>query len=92
MTRMLKKALEDVLSEKESDELISAFDQIGDIIIVRIPDSLLAKKKVIGKTLLENVKTAILFRSFDKRGEKNAFCTSTTNLHPNSLYSVSVLS
>ncbi|KAG0511834.1 MAG: putative tRNA (guanine(37)-N1)-methyltransferase Trm5b [Nitrosopumilales archaeon] len=55
---MLKKALEGVLSEKESDELISAFDQIGDIIIVRIPDSLLAKKKVIGKTLLENVKTA----------------------------------
>ena len=55
---MLKKALEDVLSEKESAELISAFDQIGDIIIVRIPDSLLAKKKVIGKTLLENVKTA----------------------------------
>lgn len=55
---MLKKALDGVLSEKESDELISAFDQIGDIIIVRIPDSLLAKKKVIGKTLLENVKTA----------------------------------
>lgn len=55
---MLKKALEDVLSEKESDELISAFDQIGEIIIVRIPDSLLSKKKVIGKTLLENVKTA----------------------------------
>ena len=55
---MLKKALEDVLSEKESAELISAFDQIGDIIIVRIPDSLLSKKKIIGKTLLENVKTA----------------------------------
>ncbi len=55
---MLKKALEDVLSEKESAEFISAFDQIGDIIIVRIPDSLLSKKKVIGKTLLENVKTA----------------------------------
>lgn len=55
---MLKKALEDVLSEKESAEFISAFDQIGDIIIVRIPDSLLSKKKIIGKTLLENVKTA----------------------------------
>ena len=37
---MLKKALENVLSEKESEELFSAFDQIGDIIIVRIPDSL----------------------------------------------------
>ena len=32
MTRMLKKALESILTSKESDELISAFDQIGDII------------------------------------------------------------
>jgi len=53
---MLKKALEDVLSEKESDELISAFDQIGEIIIVRIPDSLLPKKKIIGQALLDEVK------------------------------------
>ena len=53
---MLKKALEGVLSTSESEELISAFDQIGDIIIVRIPDSLLPKKEVIGKTLLEEVK------------------------------------
>ena len=55
---MLKKALENVLSKKESEDLFSAFDQIGDIIIVRIPDSLLSKKKIIGKTLLEQVKTA----------------------------------
>ncbi|MGY5146542.1 MAG: class I SAM-dependent methyltransferase [Candidatus Nitrosopumilus sp. bin_7KS] len=53
---MLKKALENVLTEKESDELISAFDQIGEIIIVRIPDSLLSKKKIIGKALLDDVK------------------------------------
>ena len=53
---MLKKALENVLTEKESDELISAFDQIGEIIIVRIPDSLLPKKKIIGKALLDEVK------------------------------------
>lgn len=58
MTRMLKKALESILSEQESKELISSFDQIGDIIIVRIPDSLLAKKKVIGETLLKQVKIA----------------------------------
>ena len=56
MTRMLKKALENILSSQESDELISAFDQIGDIIIVRIPDSLLPKKKLIGETLLQEVK------------------------------------
>ena len=53
---MLKKALENVLTEEESNELISAFDQIGEIIIVRIPDSLLSKKKIIGRALLEEVK------------------------------------
>ena len=58
MTRMLKKALENILSDKDTKDLVSAFDQIGDIIIVRIPDSLISKKKIIGKTLLEQVKTA----------------------------------
>ncbi len=53
---MLKKSLESILSPLESEELISAFDQIGDIIIVRIPDSLLPKKKLIGETLLKEVK------------------------------------
>jgi len=53
---MLKKALENVLTIDESNELISAFDQIGEIIIVRIPDSLLSKKKIIGETLLKEVK------------------------------------
>ena len=55
---MLKKTLEKILTLKESNELISAFDQIGDIIIVRIPDSLLPKKKIIGETLLQEVKIA----------------------------------
>jgi len=55
---MLKKTLETILTAKESDELISAFDQVGNIIIVRIPDSLLSKKKLIGETLLEQVKSA----------------------------------
>lgn len=58
MTRMLKKALEDILTAKESEELISAFDQIGEIIIIRIPESLLPKKIIIGRTLLESVKIA----------------------------------
>ncbi len=53
---MLKKALENVLTEKESNELISSFDQIGEIIIVRIPDSLLSKKNIIGNALLDEVK------------------------------------
>jgi len=55
---MLKKALENVLTAEESDELVSSFDQIGDIIILRIPDSLSSKKRLIGETLLNEVKTA----------------------------------
>lgn len=55
---MLKKALEGVLSEREASELYSAFDQIGDIIVVRIPDSLVPKKKIIGETLLQSVHPA----------------------------------
>jgi len=68
---MLKKALKNILSEKESEELFSAFDQIGDIIIVRIPDSLLSKKKIIGKTLLEQVKTAksVFYQSSSVEGD-----------------------
>jgi len=68
---MLKRALENILSEKESEELFSAFDQIGDIIIVRIPDSLLSKKKIIGKTLLEQVKTAksVFYQSSSVEGD-----------------------
>ncbi len=68
---MLKKTLEDVLSEKESEELFSAFDQVGDIIIVRIPDSLLSKKEIIGKTLLEQVKTAksVFYQSSSVEGD-----------------------
>ena len=54
---MLKKALEQMLTEQEAADLFSAFDQIGNIIIVRIPDSLLSKKKLIGQTLLNQVKT-----------------------------------
>ena len=55
---MLKKALESILTLEENNEFISAFDQIGKIIIVRIPDSLLSKKEIIGETLLKEVKIA----------------------------------
>ena len=55
---MLKKALENILSQEERDEFVSAFDQIGNIIVVRIPESLLSKKKLIGETLLKEVKIA----------------------------------
>ncbi|MCY4491973.1 MAG: class I SAM-dependent methyltransferase family protein [Thaumarchaeota archaeon] len=55
---MLKKSLHGILDEVECKELVSAFDQIGNIIIVRIPDSLLSKKELIGRTLLREVKVA----------------------------------
>tara|TARA_B100000929_G_scaffold80559_1_gene62884 strand:- start:5863 stop:6702 length:840 start_codon:yes stop_codon:yes gene_type:complete len=71
MTRMLKKALENILSDIDSKEIVSAFDQIGDIIIVRIPDSLISKKKVIGKALLQQVKTAksVFYQSSPVEGD-----------------------
>jgi tRNA (guanine37-N1)-methyltransferase len=55
---MLKEAVTGILSEKEIEDVYGAFDQIGDIIILRIPDSLVSKKEIIGKVLLEKVKTA----------------------------------
>ena len=71
MTRMLKKALENILTDKESEQLVSAFDQIGDIIIVRIPESLIPKKKIIGNALLEQVKTAksVFYQSSPVEGD-----------------------
>ena len=68
---MLKKTLESILTSKESDDLISAFDQIGNIIIVRIPDSLLSKKELIGETLLEQVKSAksVFYQSSSVEGK-----------------------
>ena len=71
MTKMLKRVLQDVLSEEENEQLISAFDQIGDIIVVRIPDSLVSKKQIIGKTLLEQVSTAnsVFYQSSPVEGD-----------------------
>ena len=68
---MLKKALENILSEEESAELFSSFDQIGGIIVLRIPDSLKSKKKIIGKTLLDKVKTtrSVFYQSSPVEGE-----------------------
>ena len=68
---MLKRALEGILTNDESEELFSAFDQIGDIIVIRIPEPLLSKKKIIGETLLEKVSTAksVFCQSSDVEGD-----------------------
>jgi tRNA (guanine37-N1)-methyltransferase len=68
---MLKRALEGILTNDESEELFSAFDQIGDIIVIRIPEPLLSKKKIIGETLLDKVSTAksVFYQSSDVEGD-----------------------
>ena len=68
---MLKEAVAGILSEREVSDLYGAFDQIGDIIIIRIPDSLLSKKKTIGEILLQRVKTAksVFYQSSPVEGD-----------------------
>lgn len=55
---MLKDVLAGVLPAEEAAQVFSAFDQVGDIVIIKIPDALAAKKQVIAETILANVKTA----------------------------------
>jgi tRNA (guanine37-N1)-methyltransferase len=58
MPHMLKEALRGILSDEESSKVFSAFDQIGGIVIIKIPDGLSEKKHVIAETILEKIKTA----------------------------------
>ncbi|HLG36722.1 MAG TPA: class I SAM-dependent methyltransferase family protein [Nitrososphaera sp.] len=55
---MLKEVLESVLSPEESSLVYSAFDQIGSIVIIKIPDALMSKKGLIAQAILDNIKTA----------------------------------
>ena len=66
MSKFLKSLLKDVLDDEELEKVYSSFDLIGDIAIIKIPDSLLTKKNVIGEVILEsikNLKTVFLQRS-----------------------------
>src|SRR5213594_4706836 len=58
MPHMLKQVLGSILSQEETAQVYSAFDQIGDIVIIKIPDELMPKKKLIADAILGNVKTA----------------------------------
>ena len=58
MTRMLKRSLADALTPSEAEAFVSSFDQIGEIIIVRIPDELMPKRHLIGQALLEEIRMA----------------------------------
>jgi tRNA (guanine37-N1)-methyltransferase len=55
---MLKTILGGVLAAEEASQVYSAFDQIGDIVIIKVPDSLASRKQVIADAILANVKTA----------------------------------
>jgi tRNA (guanine37-N1)-methyltransferase len=58
MPHMLKQVLGSILSPEETAQVYSAFDQVGDIVIVKIPEELMPKKKLIADAILANVKTA----------------------------------
>ena len=55
---MLKQVLGSTLTPEETAQVYSAFDQIGDIVIIKIPDELMPKKKLIANAILANVNTA----------------------------------
>jgi tRNA (guanine37-N1)-methyltransferase len=57
MPRMLKETLKDILTIDEITKVYSSFDIIGDIVIIKIPDSLLSKKEIIANTLLKKIKS-----------------------------------
>ncbi len=49
----LEEALEGKLTAAEREELITAFDTVGNLAVIEIPDGLKAKARLIGKALLE---------------------------------------
>ena len=49
MPHMLKQVLGSILTPEETAQVYSAFDQIGDIVIIKIPDELMPKKKLIAE-------------------------------------------
>ena len=55
---MLKTILKEILPPEDISKLYSAFDIIGSIIIIKIPDSLTSKKQIIADTILMNIKSA----------------------------------
>jgi tRNA (guanine37-N1)-methyltransferase len=58
MPHMLKNVLSEILTPEETAKTYSAFDMIGDIIIIKVPDCLRLKKEMIANVILKNVKQA----------------------------------
>jgi tRNA (guanine37-N1)-methyltransferase len=57
MTKMLKAVLQKKLEISELENLCSSFDIIGSIAIIKIPETLASKKKLIADTLIDQIKT-----------------------------------
>ena len=53
--------LEDELSGEEIESLRTSFDTIGDIVILEIPDNLIAKKQIIGDAALKFTKRRSIY-------------------------------
>jgi tRNA (guanine37-N1)-methyltransferase len=71
MPHMLKEVLADYLIPSELNKIFSAFDVIGDIVIIKIPDSLMSKKEIIGEAILNNVRPAksVFIQTSEIKGE-----------------------
>jgi tRNA (guanine37-N1)-methyltransferase len=56
MTRMLKGILSQSLAAEEAECVCSSFDIIGNAVIIKIPEALIPKRSLIGKTILDEIK------------------------------------
>ncbi len=56
MGRFLRSILKGVLSDREVSILVTSFDVVGDLAILKLPDELLPKKNLIGDTLIKQSK------------------------------------
>jgi tRNA (guanine37-N1)-methyltransferase len=57
MSTFLKRVMRNILEESEVSKLTSSFDTIGSIVILRIPESLVVKRHIVGNTILDNIKS-----------------------------------
>lgn len=56
MPRLVKSILKGILTDQELEKVYSSIDIIGEIAIIKIPESLIDKRYIIGKAILENIK------------------------------------
>src|SRR5208283_612008 len=68
---MLKESLRGVLEPGEIAKLSSAFDLVGDIAVIKIPEALQSRQVLIAEQILQHMKnvTTVLKQSSDVQGE-----------------------